>query len=143
VRGRDGNDTYTTLGYIGHLDTRDRSVNDQRRSLSATLEYTVADCALSAMAQATGRTTEAAILRQRAQAYRNLWDSSVVSEGFAGFPRARYVFSTLGFVPSQSGSAEYLLNAPRFTKATIQLEDGHTLTIKAPGPTAACSTSPG
>jgi predicted alpha-1,2-mannosidase len=270
VRGRDGNDTYTTLGWVGFLANGDWSVNDQKRSVSATLEYTVADCALSAMAQATGRTAEAAVLRQRAQNYRNIWDPSVTSSSFSGFPRARnadgtfageasassttgvaegtlwqiqwlaasdaegmfalmggprkaaerldaffvmpkilenpysaahtnwvvgayayntitynpnnepdlhtpwlyayarqpwktsavtraaqtlfvnapngvtgnddlgamsswYVFSALGMFPSQSGSAEYILNAPRYERAVLNLENGRKLTIEAPG----------
>jgi predicted alpha-1,2-mannosidase len=104
VRGRDGNDTYTKLGWIGYLPSGDWSVNDQKRSVSATLEYTVADCALSAMAQATGRTTEAAILRQRAQNFRNVWDPSVTSLGFSGFPRARFADGTFAGDPSAAST---------------------------------------
>ncbi|MGW1892799.1 GH92 family glycosyl hydrolase [Streptomyces sp. NPDC002004] len=43
-----------------------------------------------------------------------------------------YVFSALGFYPLVMGSGEYAVGSPLFTKATVHLENGHDLVIKAP-----------
>lgn len=45
------------------------------------------------------------------------------------------VFSMLGFYPVTPGVPTYDLASPVFTKATIKLRDGHTLTINAPNST--------
>lgn len=49
-----------------------------------------------------------------------------------GQTSAWYVFSALGFYPVCPGSGEYALGAPLFKKATINLENGNTVTINAP-----------
>jgi hypothetical protein len=89
IRGRDGNDTYTALGWIGYRTTSGYLYGDERKAGSATLEYALSDCALGGLAAALDKSNEAAVLRQRAQNYRNLWDASIGSKGFTGFPRAR------------------------------------------------------
>jgi predicted alpha-1,2-mannosidase len=43
-----------------------------------------------------------------------------------------YVFSALGFYPVCPGSNQYVLGAPLFKKATVQLPDGKVLTINSP-----------
>lgn len=45
---------------------------------------------------------------------------------------AWYVFSSLGFYPCCPGTNEYVLGAPLFKKASIYLENGKVITIKAP-----------
>lgn len=50
-----------------------------------------------------------------------------------GQTSAWYVFSALGFYPVAPASAEYVLGAPLFRSARIHLENGNTVTIKAPG----------
>ncbi|GCD42200.1 GH92 family glycosyl hydrolase [Streptomyces paromomycinus] len=45
---------------------------------------------------------------------------------------AWYVFSALGFYPLVMGSPEYAVGSPLFTKATVHLENGRDLVIKAP-----------
>jgi len=49
----------------------------------------------------------------------------------AGQMSAWYIFSSLGFYPVTPGTAEYALGSPMVEKATIHLENGKTLTIKA------------
>jgi predicted alpha-1,2-mannosidase len=48
-----------------------------------------------------------------------------------GQTSAWYVFSSLGFYPVTPASDQYVIGAPLFKKATIQLENGKTITIKA------------
>ncbi len=50
-----------------------------------------------------------------------------------GQTSAWYVFSALGFYPVCPGSNEYVLGAPLFESARINLENGNTVSIKAPG----------
>ena len=49
-----------------------------------------------------------------------------------GQTSAWYVFSALGFYPVCPGSDQYVLGAPLFKKATLQMENGKTLVIQAP-----------
>ncbi len=49
-----------------------------------------------------------------------------------GQTSAWYVFTALGFYPVCPGSGEYVLGAPLFRKATINLENGKKLVINAP-----------
>ena len=49
-----------------------------------------------------------------------------------GQTSAWYVFSALGFYPVCPGSGEYILGAPLFKKARLNLENGNTVTINAP-----------
>jgi predicted alpha-1,2-mannosidase len=49
-----------------------------------------------------------------------------------GQTSAWYVFSALGFYPVCPGSNQYVLGAPLFKKATVELPNGKLLTINAP-----------
>ncbi len=49
-----------------------------------------------------------------------------------GQTSAWYVFSALGFYPVCPGSDEYIMGAPLFKKATINLENGKKIVINAP-----------
>ena len=49
-----------------------------------------------------------------------------------GQTSAWYVFSALGFYPVCPGSDQYVMGAPLFKKATLQMENGKTLIINAP-----------
>jgi predicted alpha-1,2-mannosidase len=49
-----------------------------------------------------------------------------------GQTSAWYVFSALGFYPVCPGTDQYVIGAPLFKKATLKLENGKTVTIKAP-----------
>lgn len=50
-----------------------------------------------------------------------------------GQTSAWYVFSALGFYPVTPGVNQYVVGAPLFPKATVQLENGKRLSIKARG----------
>ena len=49
-----------------------------------------------------------------------------------GQTSAWYVFSALGFYPVCPGTNQYVMGAPLFKKATLQMENGKTLVINAP-----------
>ncbi|MBQ6022716.1 MAG: GH92 family glycosyl hydrolase [Clostridia bacterium] len=68
---REGASLYNTYGYLP-----DDLI--ERYSVSKTLEYAWEDAAVAAMAEALGHTDEAALYRQRAQNYRNLWDAGTL-----------------------------------------------------------------
>ncbi|MEU4209266.1 GH92 family glycosyl hydrolase [Streptomyces sp. NPDC026206] len=66
-----------------------------------------------------------------------LYLGSEIGQGYPGDEdngemSAWYVFSTLGFYPLVMGQGEYAIGAPLFTKATVHLEGGRDLVIKAP-----------
>ncbi|RSD23560.1 GH92 family glycosyl hydrolase [Amycolatopsis eburnea] len=50
-----------------------------------------------------------------------------------GTMSAWYVFSALGFYPAVPGTGNFVLNAPRFGKSVLHLENGRDITITAPG----------
>ncbi len=50
-----------------------------------------------------------------------------------GTMSAWYVFSALGLYPVVPGTGQFVLNAPRFEKSVVRLENGRDITIKADG----------
>ncbi|MBE1498006.1 putative alpha-1,2-mannosidase [Amycolatopsis lexingtonensis] len=50
-----------------------------------------------------------------------------------GTMSAWYVFSALGLYPAVPGTGNFVLNAPRFEKSVLHLENGRDITIKASG----------
>ncbi|RSM36643.1 glycoside hydrolase family 92 protein [Amycolatopsis balhimycina DSM 5908] len=50
-----------------------------------------------------------------------------------GTMSAWYVFSALGLYPAVPGTGNFVLNAPRFAKSVLHLENGRDVTIQAPG----------
>nr|WP_245226228.1 GH92 family glycosyl hydrolase [Streptomyces smyrnaeus] len=67
-----------------------------------------------------------------------LYVGSEIGQGYPGDEdngemSAWYVFSALGFYPLVMGSPEYAVGSPLFTKATVHLEGGRDLVVKAPG----------
>ncbi|MFG7946544.1 GH92 family glycosyl hydrolase [Streptomyces cacaoi] len=71
------------------------------------------------------------------EALSRLYLGSEIGQGYAGDEdngemSAWYVFSALGFYPLVMGSPEYAVGSPLFTKATVHLEGGRDLVIKAP-----------
>jgi predicted alpha-1,2-mannosidase len=91
--GRAGNPHYLAHGYVqfDRAHPAKGMDSDPHHGGSATLEYAVADCALSLMAEALGHGEDAAALRRRGGNWRNVWDASVTDPGgdFTGFPRPR------------------------------------------------------
>ncbi|RJK96110.1 GH92 family glycosyl hydrolase [Vallicoccus soli] len=74
--GRAGNEHYLDQGYVPYLpDARGEPGDyDLQHGASATLEYALADAALSTMAEGLGHRQDARRYAQRAQSYRNLFD---------------------------------------------------------------------
>ncbi|WP_433545222.1 GH92 family glycosyl hydrolase [Streptomyces sp. CA-294286] len=66
-----------------------------------------------------------------------LYTGSEIGQGYHGDEdngeqSAWYLFSALGFYPLVMGSGEYAVGSPLFTKATVRMENGRTLTVRAP-----------
>ncbi|MGW0707264.1 GH92 family glycosyl hydrolase [Streptomyces sp. NPDC002643] len=66
-----------------------------------------------------------------------LYTGSSIGQGYHGDEdngeqSAWYLFSALGFYPLVMGSGEYAIGSPLFTRATVHLENGRDLVIKAP-----------
>ncbi|MFJ8080024.1 GH92 family glycosyl hydrolase [Streptomyces sp. NPDC096205] len=66
-----------------------------------------------------------------------LYVGSEIGQGYHGDEdngeqSAWFLFSALGFYPLVMGSGEYAIGSPLFTKATVHLENGRELVIKAP-----------
>ncbi|MCF1593286.1 GH92 family glycosyl hydrolase [Streptomyces muensis] len=66
-----------------------------------------------------------------------LYVGSEIGQGYHGDEdngeqSAWFLFSALGFYPLVMGSGEYAIGSPLFTKATVQLENGRELVVKAP-----------
>ncbi|MEU4670038.1 GH92 family glycosyl hydrolase [Amycolatopsis sp. NPDC023774] len=69
---------------------------------------------------------------------RRLYLGSELGQGYPGDEdngemSAWYVFAALGLYPLTVGSARYVVCAPLFRQATLHLENGHDLVIRAPG----------
>ena len=72
------------------------------------------------------------------EALQRLFIGSNIGQGYVGdedngATSSWAIFSALGFYPLQVGSPTYVIGSPLFTKATIHLENGKTVTISAPG----------
>ncbi len=66
-----------------------------------------------------------------------LYTGSEIGQGYHGDEdngeqSAWYLFSALGFYPLVMGSGEYAVGSPLFTKATVHLENGRDLVVRAP-----------
>lgn len=66
-----------------------------------------------------------------------LYTGSSIGQGYHGDEdngeqSAWYLFSSLGFYPLVMGGNEYAVGSPLFKKATLHLENGHQLVVKAP-----------
>ncbi|MBU6535545.1 GH92 family glycosyl hydrolase [Streptomyces mayonensis] len=66
-----------------------------------------------------------------------LYTGSEIGQGYHGDEdngeqSAWFLFSSLGFYPLVMGSGEYAVGSPLFTKATVHLENGRKLVVKAP-----------
>lgn len=66
-----------------------------------------------------------------------LYVGSAIGQGYCGDEdngemSAWYIFSALGFYPTNMGSTEYTIGSPLFTKATVTTDNGNKITINAP-----------
>lgn len=71
------------------------------------------------------------------EVFSRLYLGSEIGQGYPGDEdngemSAWYVFSALGFYPLVMGAPEYAVGSPLFTKATVHLENGRDLVVKAP-----------
>ncbi|USQ84016.1 GH92 family glycosyl hydrolase [Streptomyces phaeoluteigriseus] len=71
------------------------------------------------------------------EALARLYTGSAIGQGYHGDEdngeqSAWYLFSALGFYPLVMGSGEYAVGSPLFKKATVHLENGEDLVIRAP-----------
>ncbi|MCO1577389.1 GH92 family glycosyl hydrolase [Crossiella sp. SN42] len=65
------------------------------------------------------------------------YTGSTIGQGYGGDEdngelSAWWLFSALGFYPLQMGNPSYAIGSPLFTKATVNLENGRKLVVKAP-----------
>nr|WP_277954047.1 GH92 family glycosyl hydrolase [Saccharopolyspora soli] len=74
----------------------------------------------------------AAVVRAQQTLFTNAPDG-VTGNDDLGTMSAWYVFSALGLYPTTPGTGQFVLNAPRFTSAVVELPGGPPLTINAPG----------
>ena len=74
----------------------------------------------------------ATVVRAAQQLFTNA-PNGVTGNDDLGTMSAWYLFSALGLYPAVPGSGEFLLHTPRFARAEIDLGQGRTLTLKAPG----------
>lgn len=90
-QGRAGNASYQANGYVQYDPDfpKKGQDTDPAHGASATMEYALADCSLSIMAGALGRTGDAQQLAAKGRSYQNLWDPTVSDRGFTGFPRPK------------------------------------------------------
>ncbi|RLV09884.1 alpha-mannosidase [Streptomyces griseocarneus] len=70
-----------------------------------------------------------------------LYLGSEIGQGYPGDEdngemSAWYLFGALGFYPLVMGSGEYAIGSPLFTEATVHLENGRDVVVKAPGNSA-------
>ncbi|MET9431197.1 GH92 family glycosyl hydrolase [Streptomyces sp. NPDC003036] len=66
-----------------------------------------------------------------------LYTGSEIGQGYHGDEdngeqSAWWLFSALGFYPLVMGSGEYTIGSPLFEKATVRMDNGRTLVVKAP-----------
>ncbi|MDC2957030.1 GH92 family glycosyl hydrolase [Streptomyces gilvifuscus] len=76
------------------------------------------------------------------EALSRLYVGSEIGQGYHGDEdngeqSAWYLFSALGFYPLVMGGGEYAVGSPLFKKATVHLENGRDLVVKAPDNSAA------
>ncbi|MFI1016378.1 GH92 family glycosyl hydrolase [Streptomyces sp. NPDC020965] len=70
-----------------------------------------------------------------------LYTGSEIGQGYHGDEdngeqSAWWLFSALGFYPLVMGSGEYAIGSPLFTRATVRLDNGRTLVVRAPANSA-------
>ncbi|SEO21681.1 GH92 family glycosyl hydrolase [Actinacidiphila rubida] len=106
-RGRDGNPSYVKNGWVAYQNLPGYTYGDSRQAGSATLEYALADCALSTMAKSLGQQDKAATLASRCDDFTKLWEPGVTSQGFTGFPVARNADGSVAGDPDPTQSAPF------------------------------------
>lgn len=96
TEGRQVN-VYKQFGYVPFAVLDVSSTGRQTREGSRTLEYAFEDFGVRQVAQLLGKEDDVAKYTNRSLFYRNVWDPSVVSDGFKGFMQKRYSNGTFFF----------------------------------------------
>ncbi|KAJ7105408.1 glycoside hydrolase family 92 protein [Mycena crocata] len=153
IQGRQVN-VYKQFGYVPFAVLDVASTGRQTREGSRTLEYAFEDFAIRQIAQILGKTEDEATFAERSLNYRNVWDSSVTSDGFEGFAQKRYSNGKFNFTDPkhcspvdetttecslqsdntngfyESSSWEYSWFAPHDTAHLIELMGGNETFVK-------------
>ncbi|KAF7289322.1 Glycoside hydrolase family 92 protein [Mycena indigotica] len=153
IQGRQSN-VYNQFGYVPFAVLDTSSTGRQTREGSRTLEYAFEDFAIRQIALLLGKTDDEAKFNKRSLNYRNVWDPSVVSDGFKGFSQKRYSNGKFNFTDPkhcspvdnvttecslqsdntngfyESSSWEYSWFAPHDTAHLIELMGGNDTFVK-------------
>ncbi|KAJ6594301.1 glycoside hydrolase family 92 protein [Mycena capillaripes] len=153
IQGRQAN-VYKQFGYVPFAVLDVSSTGRQTREGSRTLEYAFEDFAIRQIAQVLGKTDDEATFALRSLNYRNVWDPTVVSDGFKGFAQKRYSNGKFNFTDPthcspvdntttecslqsdntngfyESSSWEYSWFAPHDTAHLIELMGGNDTFVK-------------
>jgi predicted alpha-1,2-mannosidase len=81
---------YLVDGWFAVGDPSPEPDNPRAKSGSSTVAFTLNDYFAAKVAEKTGHADEAAVLRQRAQNWRKVWNPQASSDGYAGFIMPRY-----------------------------------------------------
>ncbi|KAF9449192.1 glycoside hydrolase family 92 protein, partial [Macrolepiota fuliginosa MF-IS2] len=96
TEGRQVN-VYKQFGYVPFAVLDVSSTGRQTREGSRTLEYAFEDFGIRQVAQLLGKEDDMTRYTNRSLFYRNVWDPSVVSDGFKGFMQKKYSNGTFFF----------------------------------------------
>lgn len=96
IQGRQVN-VYKQFGYVPFAVLDVSSTGRQTREGSRTLEYAFEDFGIRQVAQLLGKTDDVERYTNRSLFYRNVWDPTVVSDGFKGFSQKRFSNGTFAF----------------------------------------------
>ncbi|KAF8199830.1 glycoside hydrolase family 92 protein [Mycena galopus ATCC 62051] len=153
IEGRQSN-VYNQFGYVPFAVLDVSSTGRQTREGSRTVEYAFEDFAIRQIAQVLGNTADVATYSNKSLSYRNVWDPTVVSDGFHGFSQKRFSNGTFFFTnPTEcspvdnvttecslqgdntsgfyeSSSWEYSFFAPHDTAHLIELMGGNATFVK-------------
>ncbi|KAF9264108.1 glycoside hydrolase family 92 protein [Marasmius fiardii PR-910] len=88
---------YKQFGYVPFAVLDTSSTGRQTREGSRTLEYAFEDFGIRQVALLLGKTDDETRYANRSLFYRNVWDSSIQSDGFKGFMQKRFSNGTFAF----------------------------------------------
>ncbi|KAF9010673.1 glycoside hydrolase family 92 protein [Cyathus striatus] len=154
IQGRQVN-VYKQFGYVPFAVLDVSSTGRQTREGSRTLEYAFEDFGIRQVALLLGKSDDVDRFTNSSLSYRNVWDPTVVSDGYKGFMQKRYSNGTFSFQDPvncspndkdddrscslqgdnvngfyESSSWEYSWYAPHDTAHLIELMGGNATFVK-------------
>ncbi|KAK2467881.1 hypothetical protein APHAL10511_000176 [Amanita phalloides] len=96
TQGRQVN-VYKQYGYVPFAVLDVSSTGRQTREGSRTIEYAFEDFGVRQIAQVLGKGDDVAKYTNRSFSYRNVWDETVVSDGFRGFAQKRFMNGSFAY----------------------------------------------